>query len=77
MSAKVTIEEAKEHLAELISQLAPGEEVIIFQNDQPIAKLTAEIHERWGPRQPGSARGKLFILSDDDEHLDDFEEYIR
>ena len=28
------------------------------------------------PRQPGSAKGKLIILKDDDEHLKDFEEYM-
>ncbi len=27
-------------------------------------------------RQPGSAKGILKILSDDDEHLDDFKEYM-
>lgn len=27
-------------------------------------------------RRPGSAKGKLTILSEDDEHLKDFEEYM-
>jgi hypothetical protein len=27
-------------------------------------------------RQPGSAKGILQVLSDDDEHLDDFKEYM-
>lgn len=29
------------------------------------------------PRQPGSAKGILTIVSDDQEHLTDFAEYIR
>jgi hypothetical protein len=29
------------------------------------------------PRQPGSAKGKLVILADDDEHLQDFQEYMQ
>lgn len=28
-------------------------------------------------REPGSARGLLEILSEDDEHLDDFREYMQ
>lgn len=28
-----------------------------------------------GGRKPGSARGKLTIIADDDEHLDDFKDY--
>lgn len=28
------------------------------------------------PRQPGSAIGKLVIHADDDEHLNDFQEYM-
>lgn len=28
------------------------------------------------PRQPGSARGKLTIITEDDEHLRDFQEYM-
>jgi len=27
-------------------------------------------------RQPGSAKGILKVLSEDDEHLDDFKEYL-
>lgn len=27
-------------------------------------------------RQPGSAKGMLKVLSEDDEHLDDFREYM-
>jgi hypothetical protein len=28
------------------------------------------------PRQPGSAKGKLRIIAEDDEHLRDFQEYM-
>ena len=27
-------------------------------------------------RKPGSARGKFTIIADDDEHLDDFKDYM-
>ena len=42
MSTTVTIEEAQVKLKELIQQLAPREEVIITDNQQPVAKLVNE-----------------------------------
>jgi antitoxin (DNA-binding transcriptional repressor) of toxin-antitoxin stability system len=76
MSAVVTIEEAQSHLAELIANLLPGEELVITQNERPVAKLIAQGISARLPRQPGSAKGKLTIRADDDEHLRDFEEYM-
>jgi prevent-host-death family protein len=35
----VTIEEAQNKLSELIHRLTPGEEVVITENDQPVARL--------------------------------------
>jgi antitoxin (DNA-binding transcriptional repressor) of toxin-antitoxin stability system len=37
--ATVTIQEAQATLLELIHQLPPGEEVVITENNQPVAKL--------------------------------------
>jgi len=76
MSATVTIEEAQAHLAELIDKLTPGEEVIIIRNEQPIARIVGEPPHVQKPRQPGSAKGKLIILGEDEEHLEDFKEYM-
>ena len=74
--AKVTIEEAQAKLPELIEHLAVGELLVITRNQQPIARLVAEEKPRRKPRQPGSAKGMLTILADDDEHLKDFAEYM-
>ncbi|MCI0620890.1 MAG: antitoxin of toxin-antitoxin stability system [Acidobacteria bacterium] len=63
-------------MPELIAKLAPGEEVLILQNDRPIAKLVGEPAASRQPRQPGSAKGKLTILADDEAHLHDFKEYL-
>jgi prevent-host-death family protein len=38
----VTIEDAKAHLAEIIEQLHPGEEIIITRDQKPIARLVGE-----------------------------------
>ena len=72
----VTIEEAQAKLRELIDELAPGEEVIITRNQQPVAKLVGQQRPMRKPRQPGSAKGKLVILAEDDAHLEDFKEYM-
>ena len=76
MPATVTIEEAQAHLPELIAQLVPGEELVITQNNQPVAKMMSESPPLRQPRQPGSAKGKLVLLAEDDEHLEDFKEYM-
>lgn len=76
MSTTVTLEEAQAHLAELVARLVPGEEVVITQDKQPVAKLIGQREARHQPRQPGSAKGKLLLLSEDEEHLKDFKEYM-
>jgi prevent-host-death family protein len=72
----VTIEEAQAKLSELIDTLAPGEEIIITRNQQPVAKLVGQQQFARQPRRPGSAKGKLVILAEDDEHLEDFKDYM-
>jgi prevent-host-death family protein len=37
--ATLTIQEAQAQLADLIHRLATGEEVVITENNQPVAKL--------------------------------------
>ena len=72
----VTVEEAQAQLPELIDELALGEEVLITRNQKPVAKLVGQQHATRKPRQPGSCKGMLTILTDDDEHLEDFKDYI-
>ena len=38
--------------------------------------LTGQAARAPQPRQPGSAKGKLIIVADDEEHLEDFKEYM-
>ena len=72
----VTIEEAQANLPALIDTLAPGEEVIITRNQQPVEKLVGQQRFIRQPRQPGSCKGMLTIIVDDDEHLEDFKDYM-
>jgi antitoxin (DNA-binding transcriptional repressor) of toxin-antitoxin stability system len=71
----VTIEEAQATLSELIGKLTPGEEVIITQNNQPVAELHQISKTTPRPRF-GSCKGMLTIVAEDEEHLEDFKEYI-
>jgi antitoxin (DNA-binding transcriptional repressor) of toxin-antitoxin stability system len=76
MMTTVTIEEAQAKLPEIVDKLALGEELIITRNDQPIAKLVGQQRPARKPRQPGNCKGMLTIVSDDDEHLKDFADYM-
>jgi antitoxin (DNA-binding transcriptional repressor) of toxin-antitoxin stability system len=74
----VTIQEAQAKLPDLIHKLMPGDELVITENNQPVAKLVIE-----SPKQkpslrppPGLGKGCITIISDDDEHLKDFAEYM-
>ena len=73
---QVTLEEARTRLEGLIAALKPGEDVVITQQGRPVARLVAEFGCPATPRQPGSAVGQLTIISEDDGHLADFQEYM-
>ncbi len=72
----VSLEEVQARLPDIIKKLIPGEEVVITRNSRPVAKLIGEKPPARQPRKPGSARGKLIIHSEDDEHLHDFKDYM-
>jgi len=71
----VTIEDAQTRLPELIEKLTKDEEVVITRNDLPIARLIPIEPARSQP-QFGSCKGMMTIVSDDDEHLEHFKEYM-
>ena len=71
----VTLEEAQAKLPELIDKLAPGEGLLIARNNQPVAQLIGLPSETPRP-VPGRCRGMLTIVADDDEHLEDWAEYL-
>jgi antitoxin (DNA-binding transcriptional repressor) of toxin-antitoxin stability system len=71
----VTIQEAQAQLLDLIHRLHDGDEVIITENDQPIAKLARTEPKKMWPCTAGSARGKIWMAPDFDAPLEDFKEY--
>ena len=76
MSPTISIKEAQATLPEIIQQLGPGEEVVITQDDRPVAKLVGLSKAARQSPKPGSAKGMLIIHAEDDEHLKDFEAYM-
>ncbi|MBA4067290.1 MAG: hypothetical protein C0501_26995 [Isosphaera sp.] len=70
----LTIDEVQSRLPQLIDQLRPGEDVVITRGDRPVARLTAALPV--GVPVAGRCKGMLTAVSDDDEHLKDFAEYM-
>lgn len=78
MTTTMAVEDVQWTLPELLDHLTPGDEVILTRNQQPAAKLVRE-QAKPQPKQrpgPGLGKGMITIVSDDDEHLKDFAEYM-
>ena len=74
----VSIQDAQSKLSELVRRLSPGDEVLITENNQPIARLLPLTTEPRQPRRLGTMRGTvLHVASDFDAPLEDFEEYMQ
>lgn len=77
MSAMIPVEEAQATLKELIDKLAPGEEVILTQNQRPVAKLIGERSARLPRPAPGMGKGSILYMAPDfDEPMEEFREYM-
>jgi antitoxin (DNA-binding transcriptional repressor) of toxin-antitoxin stability system len=77
MSTIISVEEAQTKLKELIDKLAPGEEVILTENQRPVAKLIGERHTRPLRPAPGLGKGSvLYMAPDFDEPMEEFQEYM-
>lgn len=76
--SSVSIDEARAKLSELIHGLHPGDEIVIMEGQQPVARLLPAIARKAGTkRQLGTLRGTVtHIAADFDAPLDDFKEYM-
>jgi antitoxin (DNA-binding transcriptional repressor) of toxin-antitoxin stability system len=77
----ITLQEAQANLSEVLLKLLPGEEILITDQGQPLAKMQKAPVEATepnaGPRKAGSAKDKiLWIAPDFDAPLEDFREYM-
>lgn len=70
------IQQVQAQLPELIHQLAPGDEVVITENDQPVARILPPLSPP-ASRKLGSLRGTVLYLAPDfDAPLEEFKEYM-
>jgi antitoxin (DNA-binding transcriptional repressor) of toxin-antitoxin stability system len=77
MPATVSIEEAQISLKQLIDKLAPGEEVVITEGQQPVARLVGERVVQRSRPAPGLGKGSILYMAPDfDEPLEEFKEYM-
>ena len=74
----VSMQEAQAKLPELVHSLTPGDEVVIVENDQPVARIVPAAGQPQRPsRRPGTLRGTvLYMAPDFDAPLEDFKEYM-
>ena len=69
---RLDISQAKADISTLLDLVIKGEEIVITQDDQPVAKI-APIKR---PLKRGSAKGKVWLSEDFDEPIEDFQEYM-
>ncbi|HEY3139446.1 MAG TPA: type II toxin-antitoxin system Phd/YefM family antitoxin [Blastocatellia bacterium] len=72
---QVTIEEARNHLPDLIDAAVKGEHVVITKDSRHSVKLVPVSKSKPRP-QFGSGEGLITMSDDFNEPLEDFEEYM-
>jgi len=73
----LTIQEAQAQLPDLVRSLSPGDEVLLTENDRPMARIVPATTRSRQPRHPGTLRGTvLYMAPDFDAPLEDFKEYM-
>jgi prevent-host-death family protein len=73
----ITIQEAQAQLSDLIHRLTPGDEVVITENNKPVAKLARTEPKKQWPCKAGSAKKTLHRMAwDFDAPLNEFKEYM-
>lgn len=58
----IGIDEAQAKLKDIIANLAPGDEVVITDNNQPVAKLISGQKTGRKPRQAGNCKGDDYAV---------------
>jgi antitoxin (DNA-binding transcriptional repressor) of toxin-antitoxin stability system len=74
MSLTISLAQASTQLEGLVRALGPNDEIVLTDNNKPVARIVA--NDSRPRRIPGACMGMLTIISDDDEHLEDFREYM-
>ncbi len=76
----MTVDQVQAKLPEVIGKLAAGEELIITDNQQPVARLVGEPAKPPASSRPGPGLCKgmiTYMAPDFDAPLDDLKEYMQ
>lgn len=78
MSITVTLEEAEANFKEIVHRLGPGDEIIITENQQTIARIVGEQTKDMKQRPaPGMFPESIVYMAPDfDAPLEEFREYM-
>jgi antitoxin (DNA-binding transcriptional repressor) of toxin-antitoxin stability system len=74
----ISVQEAQNHLTEILDKLPPGEEIIITRDEKPVAAIRAMPPPTpRKQRQLGTLKGSvLHLAADFDAIPEGFEEYV-
>ena len=72
----LNLADAQARLREVVNSSQPGEEIVLTDNDQPLARLVRAERTSW-PCKAGSAKDTTHWMAPDfDAPLEDFREYM-
>jgi antitoxin (DNA-binding transcriptional repressor) of toxin-antitoxin stability system len=74
MSHTIPLDQASAQLSGLVRALGPDDEIVLTDNDKPIARIVPSSARP--KRVAGAWKGMLAVVKEDDEHLEDFKEYM-
>lgn len=71
----VSLEQAQANLPDLLHNLVPGDELVVMENDKPIAKIVTP-EPRPESRRLGTMAGTVLHMAPDfDAPLDEFQDF--
>jgi antitoxin (DNA-binding transcriptional repressor) of toxin-antitoxin stability system len=78
MQASISLDEAQANLKDIVHRLSPGDELVITDNLQPVARLVSELPKLANVSRPGAGLCKgaiVYMAPDFDAPLNDMKEY--
>ena len=72
--AQFNVAEAKARFSQLIRRALAGEDIVTAKDNKPLVKLVP-FKRATRPRQPGSAKGRVWMSRDFGAPLEDFADY--
>lgn len=77
MTKTIGVGDIATKLPAMIETLQKGDEILVTKNDNIVARVVGE-RTSLAPRpKAGFLKGKILIVSDDEDHLKDFAEYMQ